>query len=79
MQLGRLAVVDAILNNYDRIPAAHVNAGNVENVLVSSTGVVHPIDQVGQPFSTGTPLVYPACPPGFLARYSHPARNLSIA
>lgn len=44
-QLGRIAAVDCSLNNWDRLPAAHVNSGNITNWLIGSDGIVFPIDQ----------------------------------
>ena len=45
-ELGRLAAVDAVLNNFDRVPAAHTNEGNVDNYLISTDGHVFPVDQM---------------------------------
>eukprot|EP00041_Stephanoeca_diplocostata_P015510 m.296409 g.296409 ORF g.296409 m.296409 type:complete len:509 (+) comp20060_c0_seq7:309-1835(+) len=46
-QLGRIATVDAVINNFDRIPAVHKNTGNIKNWLIDhdTKAIVIPIDQ----------------------------------
>ena len=39
-EFGRLAAADAVLNNFDRLPAAHKNEGNADNYLISPDGHV---------------------------------------
>lgn len=47
VQLGRIATIDAVLNNFDRMPVVHKNTGNIKNWLLhqDTTVTVVPIDQ----------------------------------
>ncbi len=40
-----VAAVDCVLNNWDRVPMAHNNEGNVDNWIIDADGSVRPIDQ----------------------------------
>jgi hypothetical protein len=44
-EMGMVAAVDCVLNNWDRVPMAHNNEGNVDNWIIDADGSVRPIDQ----------------------------------
>merc|ERR1712113_1291903 len=51
-ELGRLMAFDTLINNFDRLPLAWSNEGNLGNVMLgSSLGVVVGIDQSVAPIS----------------------------
>ena len=53
VEIGRIMILDVLLNNFDRFPLIWDNAGNLENVLFSDTpeGNVYAIDQAIYPVS----------------------------
>lgn len=48
-QCGQVAAVDAVLNNYDRLPLVHPNSGNPDNWVVADDFGVWAIDQSVSP------------------------------